>query len=416
MSPILELQRRLREIGRIRIGQTVPGTSKAGKAINRPIKLDTFRLTSRDPKLISAAAHLYGGKPQPWDGQHEVITDTAELNIAIPPGGVAFTQWYELWSSGGCQRRCDGAWDNVNDKPCVCDPEARDCSIHTRLSVVLTDLPGLGVWRLDTQGWYAATELSQVIELLEHAAERGRFLPARLRLEQREVRRVGADVRKFAVPTVDLDVRLMDMRGLISSNDHEQPAIEPSNIRQLEPARETRDERPALTPVPATFGGPSIAEQIKADEQRTRQTRAPQLPATGLQPTPVAQASRGGTAPVGGEDDGVGEVAPPSPPMARDQRGKCNPQNLHKRWAAMGNIHGLVGADIEVAFDALVKSHTAGRTTSANELTLTEADLLSEWVDLLGNGNSVIVDDDQVVLTTPTSEVVLPRAELATSA
>src|SRR4051794_29621754 len=60
--PIIDLQRRLREIGRIRIGQQVPITNpKPGsKAKTRPVKLETFRLTSRDQRVIDAAAALYG--------------------------------------------------------------------------------------------------------------------------------------------------------------------------------------------------------------------------------------------------------------------------------------------------------------------------------------------------------------------
>ena len=162
MSPIIDLQRGVAETGRIRIGQLVP--SRNG---SRPAKLDTFRLTSADRRRIDQVAELYGGTVAEWQApagrQWEVVTTVAELNVVVPPHELAFSQWYELWNAGGCLRRCDGVTDTISDGPCRCDPELRgrakdQCDIHTRLSVMLRDLPGLGVWRLDTQGWHAGRE------------------------------------------------------------------------------------------------------------------------------------------------------------------------------------------------------------------------------------------------------------------
>lgn len=292
--PIIDLQRRLREIGRIRIGQQVPiaNPKQGSKARTRPVKLETFRLTSRDQRVVDAAAALYGGTAQPWaeqPGQHEVITQASELPILVPPGGLALTQWYELWSGGGCLRRCDGQTEYVGDQGCICDPEKRECSIHTRLSVVLSDLQGLGVWRLDTQGWYAATELGSVVPLLEGAAERGRFLPARLRLEQRQVLRDGKTM-KFAVPVIDIDVTVGQMRSLVSGAQPVAALADPTTgeIAPPEPA--------GLTPVRELAEGPSVTEQVKTAEAPASRARAntPQLPPTGVQPRSRAEAEDAG--------------------------------------------------------------------------------------------------------------------------
>src|SRR5690625_704990 len=106
---IIDLQRRIAEIGRIRIGQQVE--SKGGRS--RPAKLDTFRLTSNDPQRIKQAAEVYGGQPREWqspaDKAFEVVTEATALDVMVPPSDMAFSQHYELWSAGGCQRRCDGA-------------------------------------------------------------------------------------------------------------------------------------------------------------------------------------------------------------------------------------------------------------------------------------------------------------------
>ena len=50
--PIINLQRKLTEIGRIRLG--------AKGAKGQPTKLETFRLTSKSEEAIQAAAAVYG--------------------------------------------------------------------------------------------------------------------------------------------------------------------------------------------------------------------------------------------------------------------------------------------------------------------------------------------------------------------
>ncbi|MFE3031520.1 hypothetical protein ACFXKY_07715 [Streptomyces canus] len=201
--PILTLQQRLRELGRIRIGQKV-ATAKGG---TRPGKLDRFRLTSPSKELLDRVAAKYGGTVQPWTpdggaGQYEVITDARRMPIHVPPQPVS--QYFELWSGGGCQRRCDGVTELLKDRPCICgpDPEQRSCKPTTRLNVVLSEIEGVGVWRLESHGYYAALELPGVAELL---AQTGGYVEAFLGLEQRTAKRDG-QTRHWMVPTIDLAV------------------------------------------------------------------------------------------------------------------------------------------------------------------------------------------------------------------
>jgi hypothetical protein len=211
--PIIELQRRMRELGRIRTGQQVKSNGR-----NRPAKLETFRLTSPSRPLIDAAAEAYGGTVKAWNGEWELITETDALDVVIPPG-QSISQWYEMWSGGGCQRRCDGRVNVLTDGPCLCpaDPAERRelaktgeaCKPTTRLNVMLPAIPDLGVWRLESHGYYAATELAGTVDVIEAA---GRMLPARLRLEQREVKRPGQPTNHFAVPVLELpSVRIADI-------------------------------------------------------------------------------------------------------------------------------------------------------------------------------------------------------------
>lgn len=289
---IITLQRKIAESGRIRIGQQVD--TGRGK---RPEKLTTFRLTSPDRSRIEQAARLFGGTVQPWQApagaQWEVVTDADSLNVIVPPSDMAFSQWYELWSAGGCTRRCDGQTETISDGPCICDPEKRDCSIHTRLSVFLADMRGLGFWRVDTSGYYAAVELQGAVEVLKMAAARGQMLPARLCLEQRMVKRVGQGTRRFAVPVLDIDISPGQLLGGAAPIVAADSGASLDRVVGDDTAVE-QNTRPALTPVPDTVVEhpvPSVAEQATAElePRRRRSNAAPPVPTSGLAPRTVAE-------------------------------------------------------------------------------------------------------------------------------
>jgi hypothetical protein len=282
--PIIELQRRLREIGRIRMGEQVP----TGNGKTRPTKLDNFRLTAKDQRVIDAAAALWGGTVEPWqapDGpQWQVKITATELAVVVPPHDMAFSQWYEQWSAGGCQVRCDGATDYVGEKPCHCDPEARECKMTTRLSLMLPELPGMGLWRAESHGYYAAVELAGLVDIAATWTAAGRMIPARLRLEQRTVKRKGK-THRFAVPVLDLDVHpLVLTAGPDAAGQLAAPSAGALTVGNL-------------TPVPALKAGaaPSVADQLaRADETPNgngRRNAAQSIPATGIEPRTVTEVS-----------------------------------------------------------------------------------------------------------------------------
>lgn len=209
--PIIDLQRRMRQLGEIRIGHAVSTgrvSSKTGKPIMRPEKLSTFRLTSASKPLLERVAELYGGTVRPWTPANggpqewEVYTEVDRLPVLVPPGEPV-TQWYELYRGSKCVRRCDGRTEQKSDQPCLCDPERRECQITTRLNVMLRDVPGLGVWLLTTHGYYAATELPEVAQFL--AATRG-YVDAWLAMEEKQVVRDDGTVARFMVPKLDVNV------------------------------------------------------------------------------------------------------------------------------------------------------------------------------------------------------------------
>lgn len=360
---IIDLQRRLAEAGRIRIGQQVSANGK-----RRPEKLTTFRLTSSDRNRIEQAARLFGGTPQPWQApagnQWEVVTEADSLNVIVPPSDMAFSQHYELWSGGGCQRRCDGRYDSISDGPCLCDPENRECNIHTRLSVMLRDLPGLGVWRIDTSGYYAAVELQGAVEVVQLAAGRGQMLPARLCLEQRMVKRVGQGTRRFAVPVLDIEVS----PGQLLGGSATVAAIAERPVRDGATAIDTVIERPALTPVPETVTEhpvASIVEQATAEiEPRPRRRNsAPAVPQTGLDPRPVSEV--------------VTEPQPEPVPDPAPTADLITPQQLKK----LSILLREAGFDTQENRHAFVSAAIERQIGSAKELTKAEAHVLIDTLE-----------------------------------
>ena len=213
--PIIDLQRRFAEVGRIRAG----AKNQKGHAT----KLDAWRLTSANRAALEAAADLYGGEVREWDGsptgrQFELFTKSDTLDVLVPPG-VQISLWYEVWSGGGCERRCDGQHDYLNDTACVCNPENRECKPTMRVSLCLHLLPGVGVWRYESHGYYAATELPQTVEFLAEAAGRGQYLTGKLRLEERMSKTKKNGTRKFHVPVLDLDYSVGQMAGITPMPD-----------------------------------------------------------------------------------------------------------------------------------------------------------------------------------------------------
>jgi Recombination directionality factor-like len=270
--PIIDMQRSMREWGRIRMGT---------QGDRGPRKLETFRLTSADQTAIEGAAALYGGTPRPWVApagpQWEVITEATELACAVPPLDYSpASQWYELWSGGGCLRRCDGATEVLTDGPCQCDPSARECQPTTRLSLILPGVPGLGLWRLESHGYYAATELLGTVHVAATYAQAGRFIPARLLATERMVKRLDSKGKpitlRFVVPALDLDLAITP--GL-------PPAAGPPAAGDA--GGQAQVNQPPLRAVPAGPPAAPVSEQV-AHLGKLRPARKPPatLPATGV--------------------------------------------------------------------------------------------------------------------------------------
>jgi hypothetical protein len=201
--PIIDLQRRMRQLGEIRLGHVVPTAS--GKT--RPAKLDKFRFTSPSREILTAVAELYGGEVKPWTPanggptEFEVYSKVDRLPVLIPPKD-AVSQWYELYAGSKCVRRCDGQTEHKSDRPCMCDPDDRECAMTTRVNVMLRDVPALGQWLLISKGYYAAVTLPPAAELLSQA---GGYVAGWLGMEEKTAI-VKDKLARFKVPTLDVGI------------------------------------------------------------------------------------------------------------------------------------------------------------------------------------------------------------------
>ncbi|MEV1013717.1 hypothetical protein AB0I89_23490 [Micromonospora sp. NPDC049801] len=192
--PIKTLQRRLTQVGVIRLGEK--RLSQRGKEY--PAKLETLRFTSPFRSLIESVAAKYGGEVKPWQHttgpQFEVVTDAKTIPVLVPPQQIDPN--YELWGNGFKSRHCDGETEKIRNASCLCDPvraaaqaAGRDlkpgdvCKPTTRMSLMLAEIPTLGTFKLESHGWNAAAELPMLAESIATAAQP---IPARLELQHRE--------------------------------------------------------------------------------------------------------------------------------------------------------------------------------------------------------------------------------------
>ena len=236
ITPIADIGRRAPEAGRIRLG------IKSGKAMK---SIETLRFTSQYRDALEAIAHDYGGRVSPWNdpkarvkNQFEVITETNEIDVLLPKNGLS--QYYELWSAGGCQRRCDGISVELVEmhgseavpvsEPCICARQDRmECRPYTRINVVLPNVAFAGTWRLETKGWNAAAELPGMFQMVQQLDDAGALVQAVLGVEQRSDV-AGGRTRNFVVPKL----RLRQSPAEIQAGGARAGALTSGSAHQLE--------------------------------------------------------------------------------------------------------------------------------------------------------------------------------------
>lgn len=239
-SRILTMKRQAAELGRIRTGYSRPHADPKRRPV--PVKSETFLLSSHSRLYIERAAELYGGDVEEWTpqntkiAQYRVITRAREL-LAIMPPGDPLSQSNELWSGGGCARRCDGVTEELTRRPCLClaehgedwheQPAGSVCKPTSRINVMLADMPDLGVWRYETHSYYAADAMAGGIDTVLQATDGKSPMPLRMWIEQRTVVRRGK-TKNF--PVVMVVPSIPKLRHALSGPLSMAAALDPASL------------------------------------------------------------------------------------------------------------------------------------------------------------------------------------------
>lgn len=265
--PIMQLQKRLTQVGVIRLGEK--RLSKNNKQY--PAKLETFRLTSPARWIIEAAAAKYGGEVRDWpdapDGpQFQVTTTSKALDVYVLPQKIDPN--LELWGNRHRVRFCNGVTERIRNTPCLCEAAARvryqragmefpedgrfardprsDCKPTTRISVALADVAD-GQWKVEAHGWNAAAELPTKASVYLELTQRP--VPAVLRLNLRkdavmtiENGAEKVESREYVVPELDFGDQFTIRQALSGGVDaavaraleaqRERPAIEAAKLTE----------------------------------------------------------------------------------------------------------------------------------------------------------------------------------------
>ncbi|MGE5501265.1 MAG: hypothetical protein ACM3W4_05000 [Ignavibacteriales bacterium] len=247
-SRIITHQRQARELGRLRTGWSVPNEDPDKRP--RPVKSKTWVVTSHAEHYVQAAAAAWGGDVERWQPQgsgapqFRVITKAEQIDALLPPGDP-LNQYNEMWSKGGCQRRCDGQTEQISRRPCLClaefgedwhllrqDQYRKDkvCAATSRLNVILPDMPDVGVWRAETHSFYAANEWGGTVDMVLSGTEGKGLVPVTLRIEPR-TRVAGGKTKHF--PVVVVEVRGITPRQALTGPLPTALALDPSGSQAV---------------------------------------------------------------------------------------------------------------------------------------------------------------------------------------
>jgi len=112
-------------------------------------------------------------------------------------------------------------------KECSCDPGScpeyigdpernikPQCRRVMNLLFLIPDVPGVGVWQLDTSSFYSIVNINSYIDLIRRLCGRISFIPLTLSLEPQEVSPPGIKKKMVHILTIRSEVKLADIQKL----------------------------------------------------------------------------------------------------------------------------------------------------------------------------------------------------------
>jgi len=101
-----------------------------------------------------------------------------------------------------------------------CDPDTceqyleKQCRRVMNLLFFMPDVPGIGVWQLDTTSFYSIVNINSCVDLIRHICGRISFIPLTLSLEPLEVSPPGITKKTVHILAIRSDVKLAEIQKL----------------------------------------------------------------------------------------------------------------------------------------------------------------------------------------------------------
>jgi len=115
-----------------------------------------------------------------------------------------------------------------------CEPDTceqyleKQCRRVMNLLFLMPDVPGVGVWQLDTSSFYSIVNINSCVDLIRRICGRISFIPLTLSLEPLEVTPLGITKKTVHILAIRSDVKLADIQklGLVPPEKIMLPALE----------------------------------------------------------------------------------------------------------------------------------------------------------------------------------------------
>lgn len=135
---------------------------------------------------------------------------TAIRKIDTDTGAIANHSTQE-WVFRQCTCDPDTCPENIGDPERGIKPQ---CRRVMNLLFLLPDVPGFGVWQLDTSSFYSIININSCIDLIKRLCGRISFIPLTLSLEPMEVTPPGIKKKTVRILYIRSDVKLAEIQKL----------------------------------------------------------------------------------------------------------------------------------------------------------------------------------------------------------
>lgn len=284
MIPLAQqFQRRLPEIGRLKLGVT---TDRAMKAITEW----RFVTTDKFASSLDFFASEYGGTPRPYshpksDLTRELLSNAPIIDVRLPVMGESDIEdpVAEEWGGGGLVRRCKGNYDDdacmrwvtgpggpeQSYGPCECLAAGEwdlACKPKFRVSFFVKGDPNFGVWRLETSSSNAISEMQGLADMIREVQATG-ILEVKLALDPRHKVRAGKK-RNYVVPMI---INPHSMEALASGEARMKGSLGAGARAEIGAAPAQVEDAPALSapavdePTPAPDPDDEVIDAVVVD-------------------------------------------------------------------------------------------------------------------------------------------------------